>query len=180
MGIEPYAGESESDLIGYASRVVTRLDSAVVALVAVFRNTSGLPLAGATAPNVLSSRERGRWDNCRLLALDLQTYGEAATVLKDGFTAPALQRASLALADAFEAMQALNECDNIGSMIEAPERWQPWQQNYNASATAFYRDWYPQVRAVHEATRALARALMAAGHRISVPPGLPPSPPYLR
>jgi hypothetical protein len=65
-------------------------------------------------------------------------------------------------------------------MVEAPDRWAPWQQNYENSARGFYRDWYTQLRAVHEADRGLARALNAAlpaARQFPIPPGLPPNPP---
>jgi hypothetical protein len=182
-GIEPYAGTSEADMVDYARRVTLRLDSAVVALVEVFRNTSGAPLAGASGPSVLSSRERGRWSRCRGLYFDLQTYADAASLLRDSLTVNReVQRAILGLAEAFEGLQVLSECDNIGSMIEAPDRWSPWQQNYETSAQNFYRDWYAQLRAVHEADRALARALntaLPANRAVTVPAGLPPNPPMV-
>jgi hypothetical protein len=182
FGIEPYSGHSAADMVSYTRHLTQRLDSAVVALVDVFRNTSGAPLSGASGPSVLSSRERGRWSRCRILYFDLETYSDAAAVLKDSLTVtPETQRVATVLASALDSMQALAECDNIGSMIEAPDRWSPWQQNYESSARRFYRDWYAQVRTVHEADRALARALNAAlpaARRIPDIPGLPPNPPY--
>jgi hypothetical protein len=183
LGIEPYAGRSHADLLDYARRATIRIDSAIVSLRNTYANTSGQPLAGATAPSVLSSRERGRWSQCRVLYYDMQTLSDAALLLRDSLTTPvALGRASAALADAFEGLQALAECDNIGSMIEAPDRWAPWGPNYETAARNFYREWYPQARAVHEAARGLARQLnvvLPAARRFAVPPGLPPNPPYI-
>ena len=182
FSVEPYAGASAAELAAYSRHFTQRLDSAVIALVDIFRNTSGAPLAGASGPSVLSSRERGRWSRCRVLYFDLQSYSDAVAVLQDSLSANAdAQRAAAGLAQALDSLQALAECDNIGSMIEAPDRWSPWQRNYETSARNFYRTWYPQVRVVHEADRAFARALNAAlpaGHRIPDIPGLPPNPPY--
>jgi len=182
FSVESYSGTSQAELAGYARHVAQRLDSAIVALVSIFRNTSGAPLAGASSPSVLSSRERGRWSRCRVLYFDLASYTDAVALLRDSLTSNAeAQHAATDLAEALEAAQSLAECDNIGSMIEAPDRWSPWQRNYETSAGNFYRSWYTQVRAVHEADRALARALNAglpAARRIPDIPGLPPNPPY--
>jgi hypothetical protein len=147
----------------------------------VFRNTSGAPLAGATGPNVLSAREKGRWTRCRLIQLDLSTISEAVGLVKDSLPGgPMVQHGAAGLAQAFEGLVATGECDNIGSMIEAPDRWAPWQTNYETSARNFYRDWYSQLRAVHEADRNFARALapaLPAARQFPVPPGLPPNAP---
>jgi len=93
-----------------------------------------------------------------------------------------LGRATLNLADAFAALTATGECDNVGSMIDAPDRWTPWQTNYESSVGNFFRDWYTQLRAVHEADRAFARALnpvLPAGRQFPPPAGLPPTPPTI-
>lgn len=182
FSVEPYSGSSQAELALYARHVAQRLDTAIVALVNVFRNTSGAALAGASSPSVLSSRERGRWSRCRVLYFDLASYTDAVALLRDSLSANVeAQHAATDLAEALEAAQSLAECDNIGSMIEAPDRWSPWQRSYETSAGNFYRSWYTQVRAVHEADRALARALNAAlpaARRIPDIPGLPPNPPY--
>lgn len=179
-----YSGHSDADKLEYARALTLRLDSAVVALVEVFRNTSGAPLSGATGPSVLSAREKGRWNRCRLIQLDLGTISEAVGMIKDSLPGgPMLAHAAANLAESFEGLVATSECDNIGSMIEAPDRWSPWQTNYETSARNFYQDWYTQLRAVHEADRAFARALLPAlpaGRRFPEPAGLPPTPPTVR
>ena len=176
-----FTGRTDADQVEYMRTLVLKLDSAVVAMVEVFRNTSGVPLSGANSPSVLSAREKGRWTRCRLLHLDLQTIGEAVGSLKDSVVGgPAVARTMAGLSEAFEELVATAECDNLGSMIEAPDRWQPWQSNYENSARNFYKDWYTQLRNVHEADRGLARALLSAlppSRQYPVPAGLPRTPP---
>lgn len=177
-----YGGSSEVDLLSYARSLVQRTDSAINALVDVFRNTSGAPMAGATSPNVISSRERGRWDRCRLLHFDLRTLADAAAFLKDSLPGgPTLRRAITGLDDAYQGLAASEECDNVVSMIQAPDRWTPWQQNYETSSRNFYRDWYAQLRAVHVANRTFVGFLNPRlGERaVPVPAALPPRPPTL-
>ena len=178
-----FTGHSDAEKLDYARTLVLRLDSAVVALVEVFRNTSGAPLAGATGPTALSAREKGRWQRCRLIQFDLGTISEAVGIIKDSLPGgPMVARGAANLADQFEALVATGECDNIGSMIDAPDRWAPWQTNYENSARAFYKDWYTQLRGVHEADRTFARALlpaMPAGRQFPVPLALPPNPPTI-
>jgi hypothetical protein len=177
-----YAGHTNAEQLDYARTMAVRLDSAIGALVDVFRGTTGTPIAGATNPNVLSAREKRRWTQCRLIQFDLTTISEAVSSLKDSITGgPALARATLNLADAFEGLQAIGECDQLGSMIEAPDRFAPWGANYEASARNFYKDWYPQLRTVHEADRAFTRALnplLPAGRQVQLP-GLPLTPPTI-
>ena len=178
-----YTGRTAAARLDYGRMLALRLDSAVVALVEVFRGTTGQPLPGATDPNQLSTREKGRWARCRRIHLDLATMSDAVLGMKDSMPGGAsLGRAALNLAEAFEALTATGECDNVGSMIEAPDRWAPWQGNYETSVRNFFRDWYTQLRAVHEADRAFARALspeMPAGRQFPVPAGLPPTPPTI-
>ena len=156
-----FEGTTEAEALEYARMMVLRLDSAAVSLYELFRNTSGVPMAGATSPNVLSTREKNRWRRCRLIQFDLGTFGDAAAVLKDTLRTPRLQRAAVNLADALEGLSAAAECDNVVSMVEAPERFAPWQQSYEQSARTFYRDWYVQLKAVHDADRSFALALNA-------------------
>ncbi len=176
-----YTGHSDADKLEYARNLVIRIDTAVVALVDVFRNTSGAPLPGATGPNVLSAREKGRWNRCRLIQFDFGTMSEGLAMIKDSMPGgPMLQRAAANLAEAFEGLVATGECDLISSMIDSPDRWSPWQDNYETRARAFYKDWYTQLRALHEADRGFARALlpvMPAGHQFRVPDAMPPNPP---
>lgn len=178
-----YTGSTTEARLDYARMLTLRLDSAVVALVDVFRGTTGQPLPGANSPDVLSAREKRRWTQCRLIHLDLGTMAEAVQEIKDSMPGgAALSREALNLADAFEALDATAECDNVRSMIEAPDRWAPWQSNYETSVGNFFRDWYTQLRAVHEADRAFARALipaLPAARRFQPPAGLPPTPPTI-
>ena len=178
-----YTGRTDAEQLDYAKRLINKLDSAVVALVETYRNTSGSPLAGATDPGRLSTREKTRWTRCRNIGNDLRTIADAASLLKDSIAGgAAVQRAAVSLGDAFEGMQALESCDVLNSMIDSPDRFNPWQQNYENEARNFYRDWYPQVRTVHTAAREFARVLksaMPADPRFVIPPAIPTSPPYI-
>ncbi len=182
LAMAPYAGATTDAALEYAVRLGRMLDSTIVTLVDVFRNTSGQPMEGASAPAALSQRERDRWSRCRNLYWDITTYASAAAAMRRSLPAdPALQQAAAALDSAFEANQALGECDNVASMIAAPDRWTPWQDQYQTAARHFYRDFYAQVREVHERDRAFVNALNAvlpAARRIPVPPGLQRNPPY--
>lgn len=177
-----YAGTTPDAALEYARGLGHALDSAIVTLVDVFRNTSGQPMEGASSPAALSQRERDRWSRCRNLYWDFTTYASAVAALKHALPGdPALQRAVVALDSAFTASQALVECDNVASMIAAPERWTPWLDQYQAAAQRFYRDFYNQVREVHERDRALVNALngvLAPARRVQVPAGLPRNPPF--
>src|SRR5437868_12574529 len=77
LAIAPYEGESDDDRNRYLRRFTTQLDSASALLVAVFRNTSGQPMAGPDGPTALSARERGRRGRGRDLHFDLATYRDA-------------------------------------------------------------------------------------------------------
>lgn len=183
FSVEPASGEEDPDtLLGQARDLAHLLDSAIVTLVDVFRNTSGQPVAGATAPNVLSQRERDRWSRCRNIHWDLLSYSPALEPLRAGLEDnPAVTRALVALDSALLAQRVTEECDNVASMIAAPERWTPWQQQYEDSARRFYRGWYGLLREVHEKDRLLVAALngaLPAGRRLPVPAGLPRTPPY--
>jgi hypothetical protein len=182
LAVAPYEGESDADRLRYLRTFTTQLDSATALLVGVFRNTSGQPLAGAASPVALSSRERERWGRCRDVHFDLQTYVQAMhSLIEDLPEDAAVTRTGNALDSALTALQATAECDNITSMITAPDRWVPWEGQYTSSARSFYRDWYAQVRDVADRNRAFVLALNAgpaAGARIPVPPALPRTPPY--
>jgi len=175
-----YNGRGSEDLVRYAGRLAQRSDSAFMALVEVFRNTSGAPTVGATSPMMVSSRERGRWRRCRLIHFDLVTQAEAAEFLRDSAAGPIGQAAGQLVA-ALAAFAATEECDNLSSMFEAPDRWTPWQQNYDNSARAFYRDWYAQLRSAHQAARELIRTVASVAPALAVDgsPPLPPRPPTL-
>lgn len=182
LAIAPYEGTSDEDRVAYLRTFTTQLDSATAMLVGVFRLTSGQPLSGAEAPTALSTRERERWARCRDLHFDLQTYATAMhQLLEELPEALAVQRAGAALDSSLTALQATVECDNVTSMITAPQRWTPWAGNYASSARNFYVGWYGQVRDVADRNRAFVMALNAAqpaSARIAVPPALPRNPPY--
>jgi hypothetical protein len=182
LAMPPLAGGTPDAALTYAARLGRMLDSTVVTLVDVFRNTSGQPMSGASSPAALSQRERDRWVHCRNLYWDFTTYATAVGTLKQTLpAAPALQHAVAALDTAFSATAAIGECDNVASMIASPERWTPWQEQYEAAARHFYRDFYTQIREVHERDRAFVNALNATltpERRIPVPAGLPRNPPY--
>jgi hypothetical protein len=181
LAIEPFSGE-ESASAAYFRRFTQLLDSTIATLVGVFRGTSGQPLAGAEGPTSLSQRERDRWVTCRNLHWDLQSYVAAMHDLVESVPDnPGAQRAAEGLDSALSAVNATSECDNVASMIAAPDRWTPWGQQYTASARHFYGDWYGQVREVAERNRAFVIALngvLPAAQRLPVPPAMPRNPPY--
>ena len=182
LAMPAYTGNSSDAALDYAARFGRMLDSAIVTMVDVFRNTSGQPMEGASNPTDLSQRERDRWTRCRNVYWDLTTFGSAVAALRRSLPAnPALQQAVAGLDSTFGAIQAVAECDNVASMIAAPGRWTPWGDQYRTAAQHFYRDFYGQLREVHERDRALVNALNAAlppARRAPVPPGLPRNPPY--
>ena len=182
LAMSPFAGGNDAARLEYVRTLAKNLDSAIVTLVGVFRNTSGQPMPGASAPSSLSARERERWGRCRDLHFDLTTYASGLESMLDGLSAnPVLQRAAAALDTALTELDATAECDNVSSMITAPERWDPWAEQYATTARRFYADWYGQVRAAHERDRALVIALNAVlpqGRALPVPSGLPRNPPY--
>jgi hypothetical protein len=170
------------EAMAYAGRFVHLLDSTIVSLASAFRNTSGQPVMGASSPATLSQRERERWSRCRDLYWDLTTYPTALTSLRQALPAsPDVQIKVAQLDSAFGQSTATAECDNVSSMIAAPDRFPSWQDSYETSARHFYRDFYPQVRRIDEAARALIFALNAAqpsGRPLPMPPGLPQNPPF--
>ncbi len=182
LAMPPFSGGNDAGRLEYARTLAKNFDSAVVTLVGLFRNTTGQPLVGATAPTSLSTRERERWGRCRDLHWDLTTYASGLESILDALPAnPALRRAAAALDTALTELDATAECDNVSSMISAPERWDPWAQQYTTSARRFYADWYTQVREAHERDRAFVMALNPAlppGRALPVPPGLPRNAPY--
>ncbi|MDO8666357.1 MAG: thrombospondin type 3 repeat-containing protein [Gemmatimonadales bacterium] len=182
LAMAPFTGGAMPARLEYARRAAQMLDSTIITLVGVFRNTSGQPLGGAADTASLSLRERDRWRRCRDLHWDLTTYAEAVSAVSDSLGADlALQRAAAGLDTALSDLQATAECDNVASMIAAPTQWQPWQQQYESSARSFYGEWYAQIRNVHEKDRTFVIALNAAlpaARRLAVPPGLPRNPPY--
>jgi hypothetical protein len=182
LAMPPYGGTTSDAALDYASRFGRRLDSAIVTLVDVFRNTSGQPMEGAGNPTDLSQRERDRWTRCRNVYWDLTTFASAVQTLRRTLPAnAALQSAAAGLDTALAASQAVADCDNVASMIAAPDRWTPWGDQYRTAAQHFYRDFYGQLREVHERDRALVNALNAIlppSRRIPVPPGLQRNAPF--
>jgi len=182
LAIEPYESESGDDFRPYVARFTSHLDSAIVMLVGLFRGTSGQPVAGADEPSVLSQRERGRWNRCRDLHFDLQSYTAAMHDLVDALPEdPAVERAGVALDSALTDLQATSGCDDMASMIAAPGRWTPWASQYRTTAVRFYGSWYSQVLEVSEKNRQFIVALngtLPAAQRLPVPPGLPRTAPY--
>jgi len=182
LAMPPYGGTTSDAALDYAARFGRLLDSAIVTLVDIFRNTSGQPMEGAGNPSDLSGRERDRWSRCRNVYWDLATFASAVETLRRTLPAnPALLQAAADLDTAFAASQAVSECDNLASMIAAPDRWTPWGDQYRTAAQHFYRDFYGQVREVHERDRALVNALneiLPPTRRIAVPPGLQRNAPY--
>ena len=182
LAMPAYAGNTPDAALDYAARFGRLLDSAIVSLVDIFRNTSGQPMEGASNPTDLSQRERDRWMRCRNVYWDLTTFGSAVGTLRRTLPAnPALLQAVAGLDSTFAASTGATECDNVASMIAAPDRWTPWGDQYRTAAQHFYRDFYGQLREVHERDRALVNALntvLPAARRVSVPPGLPRNPPF--
>lgn len=182
LAMPSYTGATPDAALDYAARFGRVLDSAIVSLVDIFRNTSGQPMEGAHNPADLSQRERDRWSRCRNVYWDLTTFASALETLRRTLPAdPAVQRAVSALDSAFAANQAVTECDNVASMIAAPDRWTPWRDQYQTAAQHFYRDFYGQVREVHERDRALINALntvLPPARHVPVPPGLQRNAPY--
>ena len=182
LAMPPYAGTSNEEALEYGARLGRMLDSTIVTLVGTFRNTSGQPMVGASSPATLSQRERERWVRCRDLYWDLTTYAAAVGTLRRSLGPdPALQHAAADLDSAFSKSVAVVECDNVASMIAAPDRWTPWQDQYEAATHRFYRDFYGQIRDVHEKDRALVSTLnrfLPEAYRMSPPSGLPGNPPY--
>lgn len=182
LAMPPYGGTTSDAALDYAARFGRLLDSAIVTLVDIFRNTSGQPMEGASNPTDLSQRERDRWSRCRNVYWDLTTFAAAVQTLRRTLPAnPALQSAAAGLDTALAAGQALAECDNVASMIAAPDRWTPWGDQYRTAAQHFYREFYGEVREAHERDRALVNALNAIlppARQIAVPPGLQRNAPF--
>ena len=183
LAMEPYTSGDDAARQRYLAQFTQRLDSTIATLIGVFRGTTGQPLAGAESPAALSQRERDRWSRCRALHYDLQSYASAwHEVVGELPEEPAVQRAGSGLDSALTALQATSGCDDVSSMIAAPDRWTPWASQYQSTARTFYRDWYNQVRDVADRNRALVIALNAtlpAAERMAVPPGIARTAPYV-
>lgn len=182
LSLQPFPGGGEAARLAYARTLAQNIDSLTVSLVNLFRGTSGQPTEGATGPTTLSARERDRWARCRDLYWDFTSFGAASQSISVGLspTSPLYARAA-ALDAALADVEALVECDNISSMVTAPDRWVPWTDRYTEAAQSFYADWYPHMWEAHEADRAFVVALNAvlpAGQKMPFLPGLPRTPPF--
>ena len=176
----PFAGSGEAERLDYLRSMAVRLDSALRGLVAVFAGTTGSAIL-AEDPTRLSQRVRDRWARCDGHYLDLTSFSDAVQLIKDSLpNNPLVRRAADGLDNALREMAALRECDNIVSMVNRPQDFNPWGQYYEASTRNFYREWYTQLRAVHEADRTFARQLngvLAADRAIPPLTALPTAPP---
>jgi hypothetical protein len=140
LSLPPFTGGGDAARLAYARTLAQNFDSVAVSLVNLFRGTSGQPMAGATGPTTLSARERDRWTRCRDLYWDLTTFAGAAQSIREGLspTSPLFLRAA-ALDTALADIEALAECDNVASMISAPDRWVPWTEQYTSTLTGTRR-----------------------------------------
>jgi len=168
--------------VEYTRAFVLRLDSAVNGLVDKFRTASGQPVARASHPTKQVSREKQRWQYSPNVRPDQQTFSDNIPLLQENLPGAILQNAWSELSERFDSLQAvLENCETIAYMIDSPERYAPWQQNYETWARAFYAAWYPRLKAVHDGDRNVARLLNAAlppERRIMpLPPPLPPTAP---
>ena len=180
FAMPPFAGRGEAAKLDYLRSMALRLDSAVRGLIAVFAGTAGSAVPAAD-PTQLSQRVRERWARCDEHYLDLVSFSDAVQLIKDNLPDnPLVRRAADGLDNALQEMAALQECDNIVSMVNRPQGFDPWGTYYDASTRNFYRDWYTQLHAVHEAGRTFARQLngMLSADR-AIPPlaALPSAPP---
>jgi hypothetical protein len=153
-GWVPNTGRPLLDFLGdYA----LKLDSAALTLRNIFASASFQPVAGATDPNKLVSREKLRWRRCRNMKEDIQTFADNISLLQDSIPRTMLEQWST-LGERFDSLLGvLENCETIAFMIESPERYTPWQTNYETSARAFYAEWYGRLRLTHEALRSVAR-----------------------
>jgi hypothetical protein len=176
----PFTGRGDAQRLDYLRSMAVRLDSAVRGLVATFAGTAGSAVA-ADDPTQLSQRVRERWAACARHYLDLVSFGDAVQLIKNDLPDNQLvRRAADGLDNSLQEMAALGECDNIVSMVNRPQDFNPWRTYYEASTRNFYREWYTQLRAVHEADRTFARQLngvLAADRAIPPLTALPSAPP---
>jgi hypothetical protein len=186
LSVEPLRPASDSAWLEQAALVVDRLDQTARGIMELFRNTAGVPLLGATSPDMLSGRERFRWDMCRRFTSALVSHAVAARNLAAVPLAQsngaAASQAVRTLAQALSATDALDECEWLSQLISSPERAPDWGAAYTSAATRFYANWYPDVLRIHEAARTLAqpvRALLPPERPFDVPPALPPTPPTI-
>jgi hypothetical protein len=145
----------------YLRDFALKLDSAAQTLRNIFSTASGQPVAGATDPTKLVTREKLRWRRCRNMKEDIQTFADNVALIQDSI--PATMREQwTTLGERFDSLQSvLENCETIAFMIESPERYTPWQTNYENSARTFYADWYSRLKAMHDAMRQVARLVAA-------------------
>ena len=175
---------SDSAWVTQAARIVDRVDESARTLVQLFRATAGIPVHGATTPALLSSRERARWEVCHLAGRRMQGAERSLRELLDSpdsvVPGEAPLRAARELDALLRATTALEECGRLRGLIRSPADAADWQAAYEAAAEHFYRDWYGELRASHDAALSLARAvrpLMPPGRVFVIPAALPATPP---
>jgi hypothetical protein len=145
----------------YLRDYALKLDSAAATLRGIFANVLGAPVGGATDPTKLVTREKLRWQRCRNIKNDLQSFDDNIAPVEDSLPAMLRDRWSI-LGSQFDSLQSvLENCEVIAFSIDSPERFTPWQTNYETSARAFYADWYGRLRAMHDAMRQVARLVYA-------------------
>ena len=186
LELDPVRPTSDSVWLEQGVLLVGRLDLAVRRLADVFRNSAGVPIAGAKSPALLSGRERFRWDVCRQIVAALGSHARAAHELIAAplrlATGAETSQAAQALEQALLGTDALRTCEGLARMMESPDQVPDWESAYTSAATRFYAGWYAELRSAHEAARALGqavRALLPPERAFDVPPALPPTPPTI-
>jgi hypothetical protein len=118
LRVQPFGGGGEGARLDYARILARNVDSVAVSL-----GTPGQPTPGASGPATLTLRERDRWTTCRNLYWDFTTLAAGVRSVREGLPPNSpLDRAAAALDTALDETEALAECDNVASMISAPER----------------------------------------------------------
>ena len=184
--VDPVRPTSDSAWLEQGVLLVGRLDLAARRLADVFRNSAGVPIAGAESPALLSGRERFRWAVCRQIVAALGSHARAAHELSAAPLRLArgakASQAAQALEQALRGTDALRACEGLARMMEARGQVRDWESAYTSAATRFYAGWYAELRGAHEAARALGqavRSLLPPERAFDVPPVLPPTPPTI-
>lgn len=172
--LPPFRGTPDSTgAAEYARMLALRLALTVSLASSTFRNTAGAPVAGATSPDVLSSRERSRWERCGELAAELRSATVAVRSLRQAGAArpPALVAALGELDSALGAAEGVQACTQVARLIREPQSAERWEEEYRAAASRVYERWYAEVEAISAASRAVLQALGAGGY--ALPPRQP-------
>ena len=181
--IRSWDPRGSTSAVEYARTFVLRLDSAAVALRNIFNNATGQTVSGARDPTFLVNREKLRWRRCRSMKEDIQTFADNITAVLGGLPPGQLHDAWAGFNQKFDdVLHVLEDCETVAYMIDSPDRYQPWQQNYESSAQRFYTTWYTRLRAMHEQDRTVVRYLnpqLPAERRVTQFPPLPANPPTL-